>query len=134
MVMTTLRPAAAALVLLILSSVHGLAQTADDIIEKHLAATGGRDALSKLTSRAMSGSIALSTPVGQLEGTVEVFSKVPNKSRTILKLDLSALGGGQMTSDQRFDGTTGYVIDTLQGNREIAGEQAAAMKNTVFPT
>ena len=39
-----------------------------------------------------------------------------------------------MVQDQRFDGTTGYVSDTLQGNREITGNQLDNMKNTVFPS
>src|SRR5688500_2192221 len=86
-----------------------LAQTADEIIEKHLSATGGRAALSKLTSRRVTGSITIGTPVGDLAATIEVYSKTPNKTRTLIKVDLSAVGGGQVVNDQRFDGTTGYV-------------------------
>jgi outer membrane lipoprotein-sorting protein len=37
-------------------------------------------------------------------------------------------------SYQRFDGTTGYQIDTFNGNREITGGQLDAMKNGAFPT
>lgn len=132
--MTSFRHAAAALSLLVLSSAAAHAQTADEIIEKHLAATGGRAALSKLTSRVSTGSISLTTPVGEVAGTIEVSAKTPNKSRTLIKLDLTALGAGTMTSDQRFDGTTGYVIDSLQGNREIGGDQAAVMRSTSFPS
>jgi outer membrane lipoprotein-sorting protein len=129
----TLRRTAAA-VLLVLWSVPGLAQTADEIIEKHLAAAGGRAALGKLTSRTASGSIALTTPVGELTGSIAVYAKAPNKSRTLVKLDLSALGGGEVISDQRFDGSTGYVIDTFNGNREITGSQLEALKNGAFPS
>ena len=119
---------------LTLWSVPGLAQTVDDIVEKHLAATGGRAALTKLTSRTSSGTIALTTPVGELKGTVEVYNKTPNKTRTLLKLDMTALGGGQLVTDQRFDGVTGYVLDTFNGNREISGDQLEAMKLGAFPT
>jgi zinc protease len=119
---------------LVLCAVPGRAQTADEIIEKHLAATGGRATLSKLTSRVTSGAISLTTPVGELKGTVEVYNKKPNKTRTLVKIDATALGGGQIVNDQRFDGTTGYVIDTLNGNREISGDQLAAMKSGGFPT
>jgi outer membrane lipoprotein-sorting protein len=111
-----------------------LAQTADEIVERHLAATGGREALSKLQSRTASGSITLSTPVGELTGTIDVFAKVPNKSRALVKLDLTALGAGQVVSDQRFDGTSGYVIDTFNGNRDVTGSQLDAMRNGIFPT
>lgn len=127
-------PRIALLAALVAWAVPSLAQTADDIIEKHLAATGGRAALSKLTSRVSSGAISLTTPVGELKGTVEVYLKKPNRSRTLLKIDAVALGGGQIISDQRFDGTTGYVIDSFNGNREITGDQLEAMKNGGFPT
>src|SRR5215467_11190403 len=57
------------------------AQTADDIIEKDLAALGGRTALSNLRSRSMKGTITGFTPVGDLTGPVEILNEVPNKSR-----------------------------------------------------
>ncbi len=116
------------------SAAPAWAQTADEIIEKHLAAAGGRAALSKVTSRIARGTIALTTPVGELKGTVEVYNKRPNKSRTLVKIDASAFGGSEIVNDQRFDGTTGYVIDSFQGNRDITGEQLEAMKNGSFPT
>jgi len=110
------------------------AQSADDIVEKYLTAIGGKAALAKITSRTMTGTITLSTPQGDVSGPVEIYSAVPNKSRTVVKLDLSQFGVGQMTVDQRFDGTSGYVLDTLQGNREITGGQLDNMKNNAFPT
>jgi outer membrane lipoprotein-sorting protein len=119
---------------LVLWAVPSLAQTADEIIEKHLAATGGRAVLSKLTSRTSTGTLTLTTPVGDLKGTVEVYNKKPNKTRTLIKIDATALGGGQIVSDQRFDGVTGYVIDSFQGNRDITGDQLEAMKASAFPT
>jgi outer membrane lipoprotein-sorting protein len=124
----------AAVALLALWRSPALAQTVDDIIEKHLAASGGRAALSKLTSRTATGTITLTSPVGELNGTIDVFVKAPNKSRTLVKLDLSAVGGGQVVSDQRFDGATGYVIDTFNGNREITGSQLDALRNASFPS
>jgi outer membrane lipoprotein-sorting protein len=119
---------------LVLWAVPGLAQTADEIIEQHLAAVGGRAALNKLTSRIATGSISLSTPVGELNGTLEVYNKKPNKNRTLINVDATALGGGQIVNDQRFDGTTGYVVDSFNGNRAITGDQLEAMKNGGFPT
>lgn len=129
----TLRPAIAAMVLT-LWAVPALAQTADEIIEKHLAASGGRATLGKITSRVSTGTIALTTPVGELKGTVDLYQKKPNKSRTLIKIDATAIGGGQITSDQRFDGTNGYVIDSFNGNRDITGDQLEAMKTGSFPT
>lgn len=119
---------------IVLAAAHSaLAQTADDIIDKHLTAVGGRAALAKLTSRSMTGTITLTTPGGDVSGPVEIYNQLPNKSRTVIKLDLSSFGAGQMTVDQRFDGSSGYVIDTLQGNRDITGSQLENMKNGAFP-
>jgi outer membrane lipoprotein-sorting protein len=118
----------------VMFSVPALAQTADEVVEKHIAASGGRAAYAKITSRTAAGTITVTTPVGDLSGDIEVYSKKPNKSRTLIKLDLSAVGAGQMVSDQRFDGTTGYVMDSLQGNRTIEGSQLDAMRNGSFPS
>ena len=110
------------------------AQTADEVIEKHLAAIGGRAALAKVKSRSMTGTIAVSTPVGELSGPVEITNMAPNKVRTLIKLDLTAVGAGEMTVDQRFDGTTGFVADSMQGNRDITGDQLEGMRNATFPS
>jgi hypothetical protein len=118
----------------ILASVHvARAQTADEVVERSLTALGGRAAHGKLKSRSASGTITLSTPAGDIAGSIEVLSAAPNKSRTLIKADLSALGGGELSVDQRFDGHSGYVIDSLQGNREITGSQLDNMKNGSFP-
>jgi hypothetical protein len=132
--MVTMFQRIAASAALTLWAAPSLAQTADEIIEKHIAATGGRAALSKVTSRVTTGVIAIITPIGELKGDIELYQKTPNKTRTLVKLDMSGIGGGQMVNDQRFDGTTGHIIDTVQGNREISGEQLEAMKNGGFPT
>ena len=110
------------------------AQTVDEIVERHLKALGGREALGKLTSRSITGTITLTTPVGELSGPIEVQNQAPNKSRQVITLDLTAVGAGQMVFDQRFDGTTGFVMDTLQGNREITGAQLESMKSEQFPS
>jgi hypothetical protein len=123
-----------AVALLLLGCAHvGRAQSVDDILNKSVAAAGGRAALMKLKSRSMTGTITLSTPAGDITGTVDVLSAVPNKSRTLIKADLSALGAGQLVVDQRFDGTAGYVLDTLQGNRDITGNQLDNLRNGSFP-
>jgi outer membrane lipoprotein-sorting protein len=129
----TLLPVIAAAALT-LWAVPSLAQTADEIIEKHLAATGGRAAFDKITSRVSTGTISLTTPVGELTGTIELYQKKPNKTRTLIKINAAALGGGEIVNDQRFDGTTGYTIDSFNGNREITGEQLEAMRAGSFPT
>jgi hypothetical protein len=124
----------AGVALLLVSATPAVAQTADEIVEKHLAALGGREALGRVQTRVSTGKVTVTTPVGDLAGTVEAFAKAPDKSRTLVKVDVSALGAGIVTNDQRFDGTTGHVIDTLNGNRDITGSQLDALKNNGFPT
>jgi outer membrane lipoprotein-sorting protein len=109
------------------------AQTADEVVEKSLAAMGGRQALEKVKSRRMSGTLVVSTPGGDINGSVDILNATPNKARFLMKADLSALGAGELVIDQRFDGTNGYVLDSLQGNRDITGNQLENMKNSSFP-
>jgi hypothetical protein len=109
------------------------AQTADEVIEKSIAAMGGRAAMEKIKSRVMTGTIGLRTPVGDVSGTIEVTNATPNKARTLINVDLTSLGAGPMKVDQRFDGTNGYVLDSLQGDRPITGDQLSGMKSNSFP-
>ncbi len=110
------------------------AQTADEVIEKHLAAIGGREALGKLTARKMTGAITITTPNGDISGSIEVSAKTPNKQRTYMKLDLTSLGGAELTVDQRCDGNAAIIINSMEGTREITGNQLENMRNARFPT
>ena len=67
----------------------GQALTADQIIEKHLTALGGREALAKITSRRATGTVSVSTPAGPLGGPVELTAKAPNKMRADIRIDLT---------------------------------------------
>lgn len=109
------------------------AQTADEVIDRSLTAVGGRAALAKLKSRSTTGTITLSTPAGDVSGSIEILSAAPNKSRTLIKADLTALGAGPLVLDQRFDGNVGYVMDSLQGDREITGNLLENLRNGGFP-
>jgi hypothetical protein len=109
------------------------AQTVDQVVDRCVAALGGRAAHAKLRSRSSIGSITLTTPGGDISGSIEVLNATPNKVRTLIKADLSSFGAGQLVLDQRFDGTAGYVMDTLQGNRDITGNQLDNLRNGSFP-
>jgi hypothetical protein len=41
---------------------------------------------------------------------------------------------GEMTIDQRFDGTNGVVINSLQGTTDITGDQLEDMRSGTFPS
>ena len=123
----------AALLIVSVTVAPAAAQTADEIIEKSVAAMGGRAAFAKLHTRVTTGTITLQTPAGDVAGTLEIFNVAPNKARTVIKADLTALGAGSLVLDQRFDGTNGYVLDSLQGNRDMAGDQLDTMRYGSFP-
>jgi hypothetical protein len=111
------------------------AQTADEIIEKHIAALGGRAALGKITSRQSTGTATLTVQGMDIAGPYESFAKAPNKTRVVLKLDLVPMGGpGEMVIDQRFDGVNGIGMNSLQGDTVISGMQLDNMKNGSFPS
>lgn len=110
------------------------AQTADTVVDKYLAAIGGRDSMSKLTSRRSTGTVTISTPGGDVSGPIEILLKSPNKSRAYMSLDLSAAGGGQVTIEQKFDGTTGYAVNSMQGEIEMSANQLDNLRNNVFPS
>lgn len=109
------------------------AQTVDEVIERSITAMGGRAAMEKIKTRSMTGTLALSTPAGDIPGTVEVQNAAPNKMRTVIKADLSAFGAGQLLVDQRFDGTNGFMINSMQGDQPITGGQLETMKANSFP-
>jgi outer membrane lipoprotein-sorting protein len=110
------------------------AQTADEIVEKHLAAIGGRAALSKIATQVASGTVAISAQGADFGGPIVISRKAPNKARTYMTLDLSALGGSEMIIDQRCDGKSAYASNSLQGEREITGDQLQNMLNASFPS
>lgn len=111
-----------------------LAQTADEVVEKYLAAQGGRAALAKLTSQVASGTVAIQAQGADLGGTIELAKKAPNKSRTLMRIDLSSVGGSEMVVDQRCDGKSAFASNSLQGDREITGVQLQHMLNGTFPS
>jgi outer membrane lipoprotein-sorting protein len=109
--------------------------TADEIIEKHLAAIGGREALGKLTSRRGTGTMTVGTPGGDLTGPVELLSKAPNKVRVLITLDLTPMGmSDKMVIEQKFNGTAAWMLNSMQGDQEITGNQLENMRGNAFPT
>src|SRR6185295_7928833 len=107
------------LALILFVPVAALAQTADDVITRHIAALGGREALARVTSRKTTGTVTLVLPAGEISGPFEGYYKAPNKSRAYMKIDASSLGAGEMIIEQKFDGTNGYLLNSLQGDAEM---------------
>jgi hypothetical protein len=87
-----------------------VAATPDQIIEKYVAALGGADAIKKITSRVMKGTIM----TGGSESPIELFTKAPNKR-------ISISNGQSYTA---FDGTGGWMGTTGRPAREMSALEA----------
>ncbi len=85
----------------------------DSILEKYVVASGGQNALEKITNRVSTGTVEI-TALG-VTGTVELVEQSPNKSSLII--DAPGLGIMQRT----FDGTRGWLQDPLQGFIRFTG-------------
>lgn len=94
--------------------------TVAHILERHIEAMGGRQALEKLTSRVSKGRMEMAT-VG-LSGPAELYEKSPNKS--ILIIDMPGLGIMQ----RGFDGHDGWWQDSLMGYVKLTGGGLAKAK------
>jgi hypothetical protein len=91
------------------------APTADQIVEKYIAAVGGEDAIRKVTSRQAKGVII----ANGTETPIELFTKAPN-----LRLSISQNpNGGSYTA---FDGSAGWMGTAGRAAREMSPAESWA--------
>jgi hypothetical protein len=93
--------------------------TADALLANYVKAIGGRDAWMKATSRLSKGTI--SVPAYNIEGTVEVHMKAPDKLLSV------AVIGGQAYK-HGYDGTVAWSDTPNEGLTEEKGGALAAAK------
>lgn len=89
--------------------------TADQIVEKYVAAVGGADAIQKIHSRVAKGSIL----VGTNQTPIEVITKAPNK-----RISITHNSSGE--SYTAFDGTGGWLGNTGRPAREMSAAESGA--------
>lgn len=103
----------------------GSAPTVDQILDRYVQAVGGKDALQKVTSRDMKGTLENSD-----DGTTspaEVFAKAPNKYLEVVNLG----DGGEAL--QGWNGEKGWGKDPDSGLHDIdKAEQIAAKRDHDF--
>lgn len=85
------------------------------IIDKHIAAIGGREAI--LSNASVRATGTLSIPAAGMTGTVEIVGAKPNK--VALKLTIS--GVGEVL--EGFDGTSGWSVSPMTGPMLLDGKQ-----------
>lgn len=76
----------------------------DELIEKHIAAMGGREALERVTSTVMTGSFEL--PAMRAFGSITIYGKAPNKRMTVI------------VDDGSTDAYTAARLDALSAERQ----------------
>ncbi len=103
----------APLILVVAGAAQQAAPTAEQVIEKSIAAIGGREALGKLSSTYAKGTMDF--PASEMHGTIERYSKAPNKQLTVTVLE----GVGE--SRQGFDGQVAWSQDTSGAVTELTG-------------
>ena len=96
------------------------ALTAEDIIEKSSQASGGRDAIMKITSLVAKGSMEIVAMGGT--AATEMYSKAPDKRVNITTVD----GYGEVK--QGYDGKIAWSSEPQNGLVELSGDQAAASR------
>jgi hypothetical protein len=101
------------------------AASVDQILDRYVQAVGGKDALEKVTSRSMKGTLENSD-----DGTTspaEIFTKAPNKYLAVVNLG----DGGEML--EGWNGETGWGKDPDSGLHDISkAEQVAAKRDYDF--
>jgi len=93
---------------------------ADQIIDKYVAALGGKVAIEKQTSRVTKGTFDI--PAFGASGTWEGFAKAPNKSISII--DVPGFG----VVRQAFDGTVAWEDNPQVGMNEKSGAALTRVK------
>jgi outer membrane lipoprotein-sorting protein len=94
----------------------------DQVLDKFVAAEGGKDAIQKVTTRASKGTIDVLT--FGASGTFEQFVKSPDK--TVTTSDFPGFG----TVIQCYDGKTGWATDPQSGMRDMNPGELSGAKRT----
>lgn len=94
--------------------------TVKEIVDKYVAAIGGRAANEKFKTRLIKMNVEIS-PMG-IKGTGETYLAAPDKSYS--KVNLGGIG----ELIESYDGTTAWSVNPIQGNRDKTGIELAQTK------
>jgi hypothetical protein len=93
---------------------------AQEILDRHVKAAGGREAFEAIDSTHVRGSIAI--PANGMSGSFEAFAARPNK--TFMKMSLAGIGD----TTEGFDGTTAWAMSPMTGPMVVTGEELEQKK------
>ncbi len=89
--------------------------TAEEILEKNIAAVGGRKAIEKSASYCLKATLEIKGR--NVQGALEVCGKAPDKLLTVTTIDKVGV------IKQGFDGKSGWSQDPFQGLRALEGDE-----------
>jgi hypothetical protein len=95
--------------------------TARDVIDKYVAAVGGRDAILKARSRSAKGRFEIRTQ--GLNGTLQMFAAAPDKA--LMRITIAGLG--DIVSG--FDGNVGWILNPMTGPMVLSGTELAQARD-----
>ena len=96
------------------------AASADQVLDRHVEATGGKAAHARLSSIVMKGTVEL---VAQgIKGTVETWHKAPDKKLEVVTLS------GHGVQKSGFDGSNGWSSDAVNGTRTLSGVELGTLR------
>jgi hypothetical protein len=90
------------------------------IIDRHIEAVGGRNALRSYTSSYVRGRFSM--PANGLSGPVEIFASAPNK--TLMRMTMAGIGD----LEEGFDGKVGWMLSPVTGPMLTEGAQLEQKK------
>jgi hypothetical protein len=93
---------------------------AQEILDRHVKAAGGREAFEGIDSTHVRGSIAI--PANGMSGSFEAFAARPNK--TFMKMSLAGIGD----TTEGFDGTVAWAMSPMTGPMVVTGEELEQKK------
>ncbi len=93
------------------------ALSAEQVLEKYVAALGGAEAIHKISSRVEKGVITF----GGHESAIEVFAKAPDKRMSVTRMP----NGESITA---FDGKQGWLGNSGRAPRDMAGAEVDAAR------
>jgi hypothetical protein len=94
--------------------------TPEEIMEKSIQATGGREALTKMTSLVNTGTLDI-VAMGA-KATTEMYAKAPDKHLTVTKVE----GYGEIK--QGYDGKIGWSMEPQRGLVDLSGDALAIVR------
>ncbi len=96
--------------------------SADDVLNKFIEATGGKEAYAKVTSRVVNGAMEIAAQ--NIKGTITAYTKAPN----MMFVSVDIPGVGVIERGYNGDANVGWEKSAIQGTRLLKGDELDRVK------